>query len=170
MAISLLRSKQFLTRTLGQTTIYLFDDCSVTTHFTDQTSVRAVPVRTKELWDLAREHGFYSIEEMTRYHDFLHTFLTHKLGYAHSPTLWAVAHNEQDEQPPGQAEWEDILVFAFSRYMNVGQYADDPAFRPFKVFKIDLDKLAEEALRLVPKLSEEEYDLLVEDRHDLIGF
>ncbi len=119
------------------------------TCFHDGTRVTAAPDDSDEYRDKAARYGYGDdLEALSRDHEILHTFLAEALGYGASPTLWAVAH----EQQGGVASyWEQIeeegWTLAFQTYLQGG-----PPTEPLRRLTdagLDLETLREDARRLL---------------------
>lgn len=95
--------------------VLVFDSCRVQiygdhvcTTFNDGYTLNATPQRHRDDHKRAYKLGYRSVEDMTREHDPLHTFLAHKMGLPFSPALYSAAHDEEG------------FVMAFQHYINTG--------------------------------------------------
>lgn len=92
----------------------------VVTRYTDGTEVHAHPQHGPDDTALAIELGYGGdVDEMTLWHDPIHTRLCFALGLEHSPTLWALAHGAP---PPGCATQEEVMVLAAQRFLKAWEH------------------------------------------------
>lgn len=91
----------------------------VVTKFPDGTEVHAHPQHGDEDIQRAEDLGYDgSVGGMTFDHDRLHNILSWALGVEGSPSLWAVAHPEDDI--PGDVRGaEEAMVMAAQKYLNL---------------------------------------------------
>lgn len=88
----------------------------VVTRYPDGTEVHAHPNHGPEDVALAVELGYGgNVQEMTVWHDPIHTRLCWALGLEHSPTLWALAHNLPS---PSCAGAEESMVLAAQKFLT----------------------------------------------------
>lgn len=93
------------------------------TVFPDRLKVPAGPNFDEQSLKTAADLGYQTTWEMSRDHEFCHTFLMVKLGLDFSPTLRGVAlrligKSKEDYISKLQSDWEEELVFAFQRVIN----------------------------------------------------
>ena len=94
----------------------------VVTKYPDGTEVHAHPNHRPEDISLAVELGYGGdVQAMTLWHDPIHTRLAHALGLVHSPTLWAIAHNESPDSRV--ADLEEAMVLAAQKFINACEEA-----------------------------------------------
>lgn len=119
------------------------------TCYHDGTRVPAIPQDSDEYRGMAAEFGYGAdTAALSREHEILHTFLAEALGYGTSPTLWAVAHDQEGGVAP---HWEQLeeegWTLAFQIYLHGGPEA--ASLRRFTDAGIDLGALREAARRLL---------------------
>ena len=118
------------------------------TAFHDGTRVCAAPEDSPEYQAKAAQFGYgEDLAGLSREHEILHTFLAEKLGYGASPTLWAVAHNQENVAQIWEQVEEEAWVLAFQTYLHGGE-ASEPLNR-FADFGLDVNALCEEARKLL---------------------
>lgn len=109
--------------------VYRFRHCEVRTHldraytvtlFPDGTQVPAAPNGDPEQAQTAQRLGYgEDVSAMCREHELLHTWLAERFDLPHSPTLWAVAHEQGEGCIPIPAQHqEEALVLVFQAYLN----------------------------------------------------
>lgn len=121
------------------------------TVFHDGTRVVAVPEDDAEYFALAAGLGYGTdVEALSQEHELLHTFLAERLTGGASPTLWAVAHGQQEGTcaPVWEQEEEEAMVLAFQRFLRGGS-PDTGALRTLIEQGIDLEDLRRDAERLL---------------------
>lgn len=92
----------------------------VVTRYPDGTEVHAHPNHRPEDVALAAELGYGgNVDEMTLWHDPIHTRLCWALGIGHSPTLFGLAHGEPAD--PVVAAAEEAMVLAAQRFLNLAR-------------------------------------------------
>jgi hypothetical protein len=126
------------------------EDGFTETVFHDGTRVTAMPETGAEYVAKAAQYGYGSdLAALSREHEILHTFLAEARGYGSSPTLWAVAHQQQEGvcAQIWEQEEEETVVLAFQVYLNGGP--DCESLRVFKDEGLDLDTLRRDAKRLM---------------------
>ena len=118
------------------------------TVFHDGTSVTASPESVEEYRAKAARYGYGAdVGALSREHEILHTFLAEALGYGSSPTLWAVAHGQQNVAPLWEQIEEEGWVLAFQNYLN-GDAPTEPLQR-FVDYGLSLEDLKFRALALM---------------------
>ncbi|MBV9866237.1 MAG: hypothetical protein JO316_12865 [Abitibacteriaceae bacterium] len=94
------------------------------TVFRDGATVTCVPDWVKDAETAARlgyGQGRAAVLALWREHDPLHTFLAEAQGLPYSPTLWAVAHQDDPENIPPWAQLaEEEFVMNFQKFMRCG--------------------------------------------------
>jgi len=118
------------------------------TCFHDGTRVTATPDDGDEYRGKAARYGYGDdLESLSRDHEILHTFLAEALGYGASPTLWAVAHGQQNVAPIWEQVEEEAWTLAFQTYLQGG-----PPTEPLRRLTdagLDLETLRAQARRLL---------------------
>lgn len=118
------------------------------TVFHDGTRVTATPETADEYRAKVARYGYGSDgDALSREHEILHTFLAEALGYGSSPTLWAVAHDQQNVAPVWEQIEEEAWVLAFQNYLN-GDAPGEPLQR-FVEYGLNLETLRVQALKLL---------------------
>ncbi len=126
------------------------------TVFGDGSKVTAAPEDCAEYRAKAARFGYAGdLDGLSREHEILHTFLSEAFGLPCSPTLWAVAHEQQGGVAPAWAqEEEETLVLAFQIYLNSGERTAPLA--ALEAHGLDAETLRQDALRLLRAPDEEE--------------
>jgi len=118
------------------------------TCFHDGTRVTATPDDGDEYRGKAARYGYGDdLGSLSRDHEILHTFLAEALGYGASPTLWAVAHGQQNVAPIWEQVEEEAWTLAFQTYLQGG-----PPTEPLRRLTdagLDLETLRAQARRLL---------------------
>ena len=108
---------------------YVFPFCTVLvdeagryveTRFEDGTKVGSTPNRDPHTLNVAEELGYGDDTwAMSRDHELSHTWLAHLDGRGWSPTMWRLAHPEDDDLPDDDAvAHEEARVLEFQRTLD----------------------------------------------------
>jgi hypothetical protein len=122
------------------------------TFFPDGTWTVATPRFNSALdREEARRLGYGGhVAALTRENQILHSWLAEKLHMVWSPTLWAVAHNQQPDAfclSQELQENERQLVVAFQQYLNTAER--QPVLQVLSLAGLDLPTLRWEATTLL---------------------
>ncbi len=147
-----------------QMQVYRFRHCEArvyleanytTTIFPDGTEVPATPTGEAVQQATAYRLGYGAdVAAMCREHELLHTWLAERFDLPHSPTLWAVAHDQDHANDciPIWAQYkEEALVMAFQAYLN--NHAPTSDLNPLVEFGHDLEQLKYEAAQWLGRAS-----------------
>lgn len=106
--------------------VYL-DDNYTETRFYDNSRVPALANNDPESLKTAKDLGYKDTAKMSREHEILHTFLSEKCGLPYSPTLWSVAHDQENCIPVHVQYEEEAAILGFQKYLNlavIDEYLD----------------------------------------------
>lgn len=125
---------------------YVFPSCAVIvdevgqyveTRFADGTKVGSTPNRDAHTLRTAADLGYgHDTFAMSCDHEIAHTWLAHLAGRPWSPTMWRLAHPDDDDLPDDdEVATEEATVLAFQKTLDKGaprpwDLADVPEKRP----------------------------------------
>jgi imidazolonepropionase-like amidohydrolase len=88
----------------------------VVTTYPDGTQVHAHPNHDADSYATAWELGHESVQDMTYWHDQIHSLIAWAVLGTNSPVLWSVAH--QEEIDPEMLALEEAAVLALQKWRN----------------------------------------------------